>query len=250
MKICQVKDLEIGTGIVRTCVPITATDSKQIIKELTDLQNIECDLIELRLDYLADLEEIPDLFVAIENNNYSKPIILTLRSTQQGGKFEFKEEIVKNIYELGVKKGLFAIYDLELIWGKQFLSTLIAMIQSRGQKVLISDHNFTGIYDQEAVYSRLTAMDDLGGDILKVAMMPKERKDIGGFIDAVVNVQENFDKPLVLIAMGQLGMFSRVMAQQLNSAISFGTVRNQSAPGQLALEDLNTILRILGKYHA
>ena len=49
MSICQVRQLKIGEGKPKICVPVVETTTEKIIQQIQELQN--CDLIELRIDF-------------------------------------------------------------------------------------------------------------------------------------------------------------------------------------------------------
>ena len=54
-KICKVKDILIGEGIPKICVPVISDNHQSIITDLIRLKDLEIDLIELRIDYFKEL---------------------------------------------------------------------------------------------------------------------------------------------------------------------------------------------------
>ena len=53
-KICKVKDILIGEGIPKICVPVISDNHQSIITDLIRLKDLEIDLIELRKSYNID----------------------------------------------------------------------------------------------------------------------------------------------------------------------------------------------------
>ena len=65
---------------------------------------------------------------------------------------------------------------------------------------------------------------------------------------AGVSIDSLESKPLIAIAMGQMGIVTRIAGESFGSDITFGTVGEQSAPGQIHVNDLKLILETLHKY--
>lgn len=51
--------------------------------------------------------------------------------------------------------------------------------------------------------------------------------------------------PILTMSMGQLGVVSRVTGDSFGSCATFGAVGQTSAPGQIPVNDLHTVLHIL-----
>ena len=88
MKICKVKNITIGEGMPKVCVPVINRNHQDIIAELMRLEKLDIDLIELRIDYFADLlndQELISLFNEIASLSLTKGIILSYRSEKEVG---------------------------------------------------------------------------------------------------------------------------------------------------------------------
>jgi len=53
------------------------------------------------------------------------------------------------------------------------------------------------------------------------------------------------EQAIIMIAMGSLGMISRLSGEIFGSAITFASVRNASAPGQISVTDMKSILQLI-----
>ena len=60
-------------------------------------------------------------------------------------------------------------------------------------------------------------------------------------------MRQECEKPLVSMAMGSIGSISRISRENFGSGITFGTVGAASAPGQIDVEELRTVLGIIHK---
>ncbi|HDY66375.1 MAG TPA: type I 3-dehydroquinate dehydratase [Candidatus Scalindua sp.] len=73
------------------CVPITARSIEDTISELSlASKHADIDIIELRLDYISEME---DAEICLEKTlkSKTKPIIVTNRPKREGGNFEGSE---------------------------------------------------------------------------------------------------------------------------------------------------------------
>ena len=89
-------------------------------------------------------------------------------------------------------------------------------------------------------------MQEIGADILKIAVMPESKKDVLTLLLATEEmVSEYAVKPVVTMSMAGLGAISRVSGEIFGSAVTFGSMEAASAPGQLQLADLRNVLEII-----
>ena len=54
----QVRNIKLGEGIPKICVPLVGKTNEEIIEEAKFLKNIKFDLIEWRVDYYENVEDI------------------------------------------------------------------------------------------------------------------------------------------------------------------------------------------------
>ncbi len=93
---------------------------------------------------------------------------------------------------------------------------------------------------------RLCKMQEMEADIAKLAVMPRTERDVLTLLDATLAMKElHQDTPIVTMAMGELGVISRLAGQLFGSAITFGSVGEVSAPGQIPVEKLYEFLKDL-----
>lgn len=61
---------------------------------------------------------------------------------------------------------------------------------------------------QDEIEKRLLKQDQMGADILKIAVMPKSKQDVFTLMNATLKVSQQTTKPLLTMSMGQLGTIS------------------------------------------
>ncbi len=113
--------------------------------------------------------------------------------------------------------------------------------------MVASNHYFHETPAQETLLEILTKMDQMGADILKIAVMPQSRKDVLTLLSATEEMDLRTAKPLITMSMGPVGMISRLCGEVFGSALTFGTVGKASAPGQIDAKDLASVLQLIHK---
>ncbi len=143
--------------------------------------------------------------------------------------------------------GLVDLIDVELFLDRETVSRLIQTAHENGVPVIVSNHDFKKTPPKEELLDRLETMQDLGADILKIAVMPESTEDLLTLLAATEDGCRYLKQPIVSMSMGGKGVLSRVAGESFGSAITFGTAGAASAPGQLPAEELKEILEALHK---
>ena len=113
-------------------------------------------------------------------------------------------------------------------------------------KVIASNHDFQKTPEKEEIVSRLRKMQELGADILKIAVMPQEKKDVLTLLAATEEMIRLFAKqPVITMSMAEMGIISRIAGEAFGSAVTFGSAKKSSAPGQLPAGELSKVLKVL-----
>ncbi|NRU19983.1 3-dehydroquinate dehydratase type I [Clostridium beijerinckii] len=85
-KIVKVRDVRIGEGIPKICVPIVGRTKEELLEEVNSLKNISLDVVEWRVDFYENVEEIEkvkEVLVAIRKLLLNTPILFTFRSKKK-----------------------------------------------------------------------------------------------------------------------------------------------------------------------
>ena len=210
MKICQVRQLTIGEGKPKICVPVVEITTEKIIQQIQELQN--CDLIELRIDFyenIHDLKQVHELLLQVRQQT-NLPLLLTYRSLKEGGHIQ-----------------------------------LVEIAHQNHVKVLMSYHDFEKTPAVMEMKERLEKMEIMGADICKIAVMPFSYKDVIQLLNTTMEMSQRLTRPLVTMSMGKIGKITRIVGELVGSSITFASVGQSSAPGQLTLEDMQTLLEVI-----
>jgi 3-dehydroquinate dehydratase/shikimate dehydrogenase len=166
---------------------------------------VGADLVELRLDSVSD----PDAAGALAGR--SRPVIVTCRAEWEGGRFRGSEEERRRI--LGDALAMGAEY-VDMEWRAHF-DDLIA--QTRGRRVVLSMHDYESIPGDLSECVR--SMHATGAEVLKVAAKANKLSDCLRLMDLgrTLGRQGN----LALVAMGDYGLPSRVLASRFESVWTY-----------------------------
>src|SRR5699024_7212620 len=83
---------------------------------------------------------------------------------------------------------------------------------------------------------------EYGADIVKIAVMTKNKEDVYHLLEATREIDEQLTVPISTMSMGEKGALSRVIGWAYGSVLTFGVGVEASAPGQVPLKALrNTI---------
>jgi 3-dehydroquinate dehydratase/shikimate dehydrogenase len=189
------------------------------------------DLVELRLDYVEGLapEQVRD---ALEGRR--RPAIVTCRPASEGGRFAGGEDDRRRILNAAVSAGA-EFVDVEA--RAAFAAEIIR--SRRGRGVVLSTHLFGPPPDD--LGERVTAMRSTGAEIVKLAIEAGGLSDTIALIALSRDVSNGTGPGHVLIAMGEPGVPSRVLAAQLRNRWTYAG--DGVAPGQLPFSRLVGELR-------
>ena len=112
-----------------------------------------------------------------------------------------------------------------------------------GVTVVCSSHDFHKTPSRTEMVTRLTAMQQAGADLPKLAVMPNSPSDVLELLAATAEMAEQHpETPVITMSMGALGAVSRLCGETFGSAMTFANPGQASAPGQVALDVVNEVL--------
>ena len=221
-----VKNITFQEGETLICVPLIGKTLDEILGNAHGLVDAGADIIEWRVDHFAQL--------------------FTFRSKKEGGETELSDEAYFALNREAARSGLVDVIDIELFNDEAQIRALVDDAHAAGVKVIMSNHDFHKTPAQEDIIYRLRRMQDLGADLPKIAVMPQSPQDVLTLLAATLTMKEKYaTRPLITMSMGKSGGVSRVTGRLFGSAMTFGTVGQASAPGQIAIAKLREVMDIL-----
>ncbi|WP_448071189.1 type I 3-dehydroquinate dehydratase [Georgenia yuyongxinii] len=246
-----VKDVTLGAGVPKIVVPLTGAGPEQLAAQAAALRGHACDVVEWRADFftrLGDVDAVVDQARSLGEQLAGTPVLFTVRTRPEGGEAEIDDEAYGRLNAAVIDAGAADLVDVEYRRSPAVVDRVLAAAHAAGVAVVVSSHDFDATPSRGEIVARLQAMQEVGADICKVAVMPHSAADVLTLLDATRTMHEEFaDRPVITVSMGPLGAITRVAGQIFGSAATFGTVGAASAPGQLDADDLRTVLRVLDR---
>ncbi|MBE6068789.1 MAG: type I 3-dehydroquinate dehydratase [Clostridium lundense] len=252
MNTVKIKNIVLGDGIPKICVPISAKTKEEIIEEAVSFKNIHVDVVEWRVDWFNDafdIEKVKDVLkdLVLALNNI--PLLFTFRTSKEGGEKAIDSKTYAELNKAVATTGLVDMVDVEAFTGDEIVKDIIKSAHRSGVKVVASNHDFGKTPSKDDIIYRLRKMQDLGADIPKIAVMPKSKLDVLELLEATVIMSEKYaDRPIITMSMSGMGAISRLAGEVFGSALTFGAAKKASAPGQMGAEDLYDGLQLIHKY--
>lgn len=251
MTIVKVKNITIGEGMPKICVPIVGETVEKIVEEAKYLTTLEADVVEWRVDFfeqVEDINQVKEALKKIRKRLPQTPIIFTFRSLREGGQKEINISYYMELNRVMVQTGQVDMIDVELFNDEKDVKHLIDVAHDHNVYVIISNHDFHKTPNKEEIVARLRKGQELGGDIPKIAVMPKNTADVLTLLDATREMKEHYaDRPIITMSMAGKGVISRLAGEIFGSALTFGAAKKASAPGQVAVNELKNTLSLLHK---
>lgn len=249
MNTVRIKNIVLGEGIPKICVSILEKTKEKIIEQALNFVNIHVDVVEWRVDwfdYAFNIEKVNDVLkdLVLALNNI--PLLFTFRTSKEGGEKAIDAKTYAKLNKLVAATGLVDMIDVEAFTGDEIVKDIIESAHASGVKVIVSNHDFSKTPSKDDIIYRLRKMQDLGADIPKIAVMPKSKLDVLELLEATVIMSEKYaDRPIITMSMSEMGLVSRLTGEVFGSALTFGSVKKASAPGQIGIKDLHEVLQLI-----
>lgn len=232
---------------VKTIVPITAKTKEQALAQAQVIANTaDADLAEFRIDLLSfasDTKQVIALGHELKKILGNKPMIATIRTKNEGSQLEISDADYVKTYQAYLKNPFMDWLDVEMFRDQKVVSEIVQKAHQKKVLVVMSNHDFQKTPSQDEIEKRLLKQDQMGADVLKIAVMPKSKQDVFTLMNATLKVSQQTTKPLLTMSMGQLGTISRVATANMGGSYSFGMIGQASAPGQIDVTKLKQILQ-------
>jgi 3-dehydroquinate dehydratase-1 len=256
MRPCLASPLQIRTAAFGGpkplfCVPLVAETPDQLFDQAHAVHRLEPDVVEWRADSYertssgAFVDALGRLRAVLD----PAPVIFTLRISTEGGAKPIPQEVRAGCIDAVLSSGHADIVDMELSNGPRFLESLIETAHANEARVVLSFHDFNTTPSQEFMLATVAAMVRQGGDIAKIACMPKDPGDVLRLMQATLAARQAFPTtPLCTMAMGGIGSISRVVGFLYGSDMAFAVGQAVSAPGQIPIAEARALADGLLRY--
>jgi 3-dehydroquinate dehydratase-1 len=247
----RVRDKLIGGPDPLVCLPLVASRRSELLNQVQELKQFNPDLLEWRIDGYDKVEDIDASLRALEQlrqNMDNIPMIFTCRIDREGGLKQISQDIRLELIKASIQSGHLDIVDIEMCNEPDFIASVRETAKKFKTRLILSYHNFNDTPNETFIQDRLSRAQQLGADIAKVAVMPKNYADVLTLLNATLKARSGAVKvPIVTMSMGAAGGVTRLVGGLFGSDITFAIGKKASAPGQIPIAKLRQAMSVLYK---
>ncbi len=244
-----IRGRKLGGGKPWVIVPIVETSAEAILAKAQEIAGYDVDMVEWRADFFEDVFDLAAVNATLEQVNRALgkiPLLFTFRTANEGGSKRIEPEAYAALNGAAAQSGYADAVDLEIMAGDALAERIIADAHEKGALVVASNHDFHKTPGKEEIVRRLQKMQAMHADVLKIAVMPQSMTDVLTLMTAVNEMATVYaQKPIIAMSMSGMGVVSRVAGEAFGSAMTFGAIGSTSAPGQIPVGELKTVLDIV-----
>ena len=218
--------------MLKVCVPVIETTVEKAVKAVKEAGRV-ADFIEVRLDYLKKPDASPLL------KNRLRPLIATLRRSDEGGRFKGDEKkrigLLRDLVDQHVE-----YVDAELRSDKTLLLDLIR--NKRKTRVILSYHDFDETPSMKKLEDIFDRMMEFRPSVIKIATMARSWEDNLKVMSLIPYAVKN-NQSIVAFCMGDIGRMSRIFSPLMGAAWTYAALseKQASAPGQMTVARMKEI---------
>ena len=222
--------------LVVSIMPRTLEEAQQLDR----LRYDGADVIEWRADFL-DKNEILTVAPAVFEKFAGREILFTLRTRGEGGQIDLTSEEY-----LAIIQDIQSIYHPDYIDFEFYSHREVFEQMLEFSNLVLSYHNFQET--PENMMEILSELTSLSPKLVKVSVMAHNEQDVLDLMNYTRGFKTlNPEQEYVTISMGKVGKISRLTADLTGSSWSYASVGEESAPGQIPLENMRRIRELLNE---
>ncbi|NKE08971.1 MULTISPECIES: type I 3-dehydroquinate dehydratase [Kocuria] len=227
-------------------VPLTSVAADDLVAEVRGAVEAGADIVEWRADHWlachgagSDGPGLTEVLTQLRQAAGAVPVLFTVRTTAEGGAGPEGDQYTQ-LLESVIRAHSADLVDIE--YRRDGAQALFTLAREHDVPVVASYHDFHSTPPAEEIMAILREQEDMGAGVAKVAVMPQTAADVATLMLATARHTERAGIPVITMSMAGLGAVSRISGHVFGSAASFGSVGRASAPGQIPVEDLKSLL--------
>lgn len=135
----KVRNVEIGTGLPKICVPIVGVTKEAILDAARIIKTTAADVVEWRVDWYEDIfdfEKTAETMKALRDVLGDTPILFTFRTSKEGGEKAIDTDAYVELNQKAAKTGLIDLVDIEAFTGDDAVKAVVNTAHECGVKVV------------------------------------------------------------------------------------------------------------------
>jgi len=208
-------------GLIPLVVGVVSTP--QGLERAADQTSWPCDVVEIRLDLIGeDTCEWP--VSALRLTKAGVGTLLTIRHSSEGGRWAGDENTRLDCYIQGMPH----VTGVDIELKSSILSDVINLARDK-VTVIGSHHSFRSMPDSATLQSVVKEGTTAGVDVVKIAAYASDKSEMSRLVSLL---KKNNSGHVCAMAMGPMGMESRISLPLVGSCLTYGYLDKPSAPGQ------------------
>ena len=239
-------------GRCAICVPIVGPMMEDILSQVQEAVQAKVDLIELRPDmwmkgfHIVEEAYIPtivNLVGQLRSKYADMPMLFTWRTLAEGGEAPLSSEKYRNLLQAIVDQNLVDAVDVELFAYSNEIGNSMKQAHQQGIQTVMSYHNFQSTPDLDTLHIYAERMVSVGAQVIKFSLMPTTSDDVFSVLQFTKELTRKYPQlSRITMSMGQLGQITRTCGNVFGNCLTFGTLGQASAPGQIEVSILKQLV--------
>jgi 3-dehydroquinate dehydratase-1 len=196
---------------------------------------VPSDIVEIRLDEIGETPDWLERCRAIEAEGF--PVLLTIRLSAEGGKWQGSEQERLNQYE----RALDNLSSVDVEFRSEIAIAVSRRAKELGKVCIVSYHDFERTPPLTELQNVLSNAQEIAS-VVKLATMITDDLDVQTLRDLL---RGPWKVPVCVMGMGPLGAPTRVAFVTLGSCLTYGYLDKPVAPGQPSAVELVSQLRAI-----
>ena len=221
-------------------VPISATEIKEAISQISTAKKGGAEAVELRTDYLDRLEAGAVKKLISKAKETGLPVIVTCRDKKEGGAKEtslkVRIDVLTSAIEAGAEFVDFEYENFRIPENQRKIKSALA--KNKKTRLILSAHNFKKRFDDiEKLYRDISGL--YPAAIPKLVYTANHINDCFEAFDLLGSKKGD----VIALCMGEAGEVSRIIAKKLGGLVTYATLNEKSATaaGQITIEKMKKI---------
>ncbi len=246
MSAFAIKGLELGSGQPKIIVPLMGADVATCLQDIETGKAAGADCFEWRGDFAdvcQDINGMVQMGQLLASAVPNHPLLFTFRTANQGGNDTLDVERYVALNRALIDASIPDLIDIEAQIGDNDIRDLVHYAHDHNVRTVVSYHDFEETPPKDQIIALVAHMVELGADIPKIAVMAHNTHDVLELLSANEEVRKLYTTgPLLTLAMGSVGSITRLAGEYFGSDLTFCSLSEASAPGQVDIRVARTII--------
>ena len=123
-----VRNIEFGNGTPKICVPVMGKNLHLLEEEISNLQGLKYDLVEWRIDFYEDMDQVKNDIYVIRDLLGETPLLVTCRTQDEGGNVCVSKEEYCSLLKPVISSQCCDLVDLECFLDEEIITSVMSIL--------------------------------------------------------------------------------------------------------------------------